>query len=369
MRDVGIITTASLPWLTGTSIIPLFQAVYLKRRGVDVTLYLPWLPPRHQHYCFRDHRFEAQEEQICCIRHWLPESLRSACPAIRFYPAVYAKPIESIGPTINPDRLMANHDAIVLIDPEHLFAPHPWARIKQRRKHVTGIVMTHYEFYHGTHIPLVLAKLYQHYSRFLMRRMCHQLIALAPVQPDVCALSSCRVIPLNAADPRFFETGLPASRSGCYFMGKLIPEKGLQELFENLQRAGEERIDVFGCGQEDWARRMAARYHVKPVFKGLTYQPWQDLACYRIFVNCSRSEYLCSTTAQALVMQQWVIVPKHPSNHYYATFKNCLVYQTEEEFVACYQHACTNLPHHDTHIRLLSWESVVEKLASEIGLV
>jgi digalactosyldiacylglycerol synthase len=362
MHSVGIATTASVPWLTGTSIIPLFQAVYLQKHGIPTTLYVPWLPVRQQQHCYGSFRFQTEDALRDYIEEWLPDFLRSYCPRIAFYPAVYVRAIRSIGARVNLDRMMGAHDTVVLIDPAHLFAARPWAGIKKRRRHVLGIVMTNYEYYLRHYMPHRLARLLHQYNRHLLRRTCHELVAIAPVQPDVCSLPHCQVVPLNAADPRFGGRPVPEHREGAYFIGKLIPEKGLAEMFSLLQSVSADRIDLFGTGDLAWLRQAAQQAGISVDYRGLSLAPWTDLASYRIFVNCSRSEYLCSTTAQALAMQQWVILPRHPSNSFYYRFQNCLVYASPAEFARHYAHACANEPSDDPRIRELSWDVAIMRL-------
>lgn len=51
-RYINIVTTAALPWMTGTSINPLLRAAHLSASGYNVSLVLPWIPPNEQDAIF-----------------------------------------------------------------------------------------------------------------------------------------------------------------------------------------------------------------------------------------------------------------------------------------------------------------------------
>ena len=63
-----------------------------------------------------------------------------------------------------------------------------------------------------------------------------------------------------------------------------------------------------------------------------------------MFVNCSTSDVVATTSMEALAMGKWVICAHHPCNQFISAFGNCLVYHDAHEFNQHLQHALLNTP-------------------------
>ena len=85
---------------------------------------------------------------------------------------------------------------------------------------------------------------------------------------------------------------------------------------------------------------------------------------YKIFVNPSLSEVLCTTTAEALAMGKFVIIPVHPSNQFFMQFPNCLAYRNKVEFAANLLWAKSHEPEPLTleQQQLFTWEAATDRL-------
>lgn len=89
-QRISIFTTASLPWMTGTSVNPLFRAAYLAKQDEErkVTLVIPSLSLKDQEHVYPDKiTFNLPSEQEKYVHNWLEErtGFRSSFN-IRFYP-------------------------------------------------------------------------------------------------------------------------------------------------------------------------------------------------------------------------------------------------------------------------------------------
>ena len=85
---------------------------------------------------------------------------------------------------------------------------------------------------------------------------------------------------------------------------------------------------------------------------------------HKIFLNPSTSEVLCTTTAEALAMGKFAIIPRHPSNEFFVQFTNCLPYDTLEECADRVAWALSNAPTplDEEERRKFTWEAATERL-------
>ena len=84
----------------------------------------------------------------------------------------------------------------------------------------------------------------------------------------------------------------------------------------------------------------------------------------KVFLNPSITEVLCTTTAEALAMGKFVVIPKHVSNEFFFQFTNCLPYESISECVEKLQWALDNDPspltEEEAHI--FTWEAATDRM-------
>ncbi|KAL2953816.1 hypothetical protein AAZX31_19G187200 [Glycine max] len=380
-RHVAIVTTASLPWMTGTAVNPLFRAAYLSQSAKQkVTLLVPWLCKSDQELVYPSNvTFTSPEEQEAYIRSWLEERIGfKADFKISFYPGKFSKARRSIIPAGDTSQFIPSRDADIAIleEPEHLNWYHHGKRWTDKFNHVVGIVHTNYlEYIKREKNGALQAFFVKHINNWVTRAYCHKVLRLSAATQDLPKSVICNV---HGVNPKFLkigekiaaerELGQKAFTKGAYFLGKMVWAKGYKELIDLLAKHKADldgfKLDVFGNGEDANEVQSAARR----LDLNLNFQKGRDhaddsLHRYKVFINPSISDVLCTATAEALAMGKFVVCADHPSNEFFRSFPNCLTYRTSEDFVTKVKEALENEPYPLTPEQRyqLSWEAATQR--------
>lgn len=350
-RHFTIITTAALPWLTGTAVNPLLRALSLAKSGRPVVLVLPWLSEADQRVVFpKGKTFDDKQAQEETIRAWCRDRAKTD-PAplplqFRWYQAKYVANVRSIFPTGDCSNELGEgdpRDVLILEEPEHLCWYHHGQRWPGLFRHVIGIVHTNYQDYlvqhHGvkTGDPVWDAQAalvpdeIKEASVFAASTMvcsayCDVNIKLSdtimPLPNEVtCNVHGVRQEFLFLGDRCSMESG-PAL---AYYLGKALFEKGWGEMLELLRASGNRceglHIDGFGSGP-DYEEIIERSASLGEGFATMTMHPGLDHASepihkYAVLINASTSDVLCTVTVEALAMGKRCVLAQHPSNRFF----------------------------------------------------
>ncbi len=393
-QRIWIVTTASLPWLTGTAINPLLRAAELtnNREKGAVTLVVPYVEPKGQRELFQkseDSHYgltEAEQEQT--IREWLKEGGKinaSNRLQILFYPAYFHSKFDGIYPLNNISKLLVQHgaskkDICILEEPERLSLnpSHAWT---EQFNYVLAVVHTNTALY-GANVFGTLLKAPMHAClTFLFMIVCrastHRIIKLSRTLQTFASEKEI-VCNVHGVGSNFlnYSSMLP-SMQGAYFIGKCHWEKGFRYLFLLFKRSQKLKlkfsgsssslpvIHIYGSGKDRSAIERAAQKEQLP-FIFFDKVDHANLKNYRVLVNPSISEVLCTTVAEALAMGKWVVVARHPSNEYFYQFPSCLTFSSKDpkEFVASVMYALRHDPPPlpEALRSQLSWKDATERL-------
>ncbi|PKU80621.1 digalactosyldiacylglycerol synthase 2, chloroplastic [Dendrobium catenatum] len=380
-QHIAIFTTASLPWMTGTAVNPLFRAAYLAMDGSrEVTLVIPWLSLKDQEVVYPNKiTFSCPSNHEAYVRQWLEERTNIRLQfSVTFYPGRFSIEKRSILPVGDITETIPNEtaDIAVLEEPEHLTWYHHGQRWKTKFRRVIGVVHTNYlEYVKRERNGYIQAFFLRYINNWVILINCHKVIRLSGATQDLPRSIICNV---HGVNPRFLEIGMakhrqqqrgePAFIKGAYYIGKMVWSKGYKELLQLLSKYQNElsdlQVDLFGSGEDSEQVKESA----KKLNLTINIHPGRDHADplfhnYRVFINPSTTDVVCTTTAEALAMGKLVICANHPSNDFFKQFPNCYTYNSGKEFVKLTLKALSEEPSpvSDELRGKLSWEAATER--------
>jgi len=391
-RHIAVITTASLPWMTGTAVNPLLRAVYLEKRREhhEVSLVIPWVSTEDQKKIFGGTVFQEQAVQASWVRSWVKKYLGySTHIRILFYHGAYMPEFGSIFPTgdVTASIPEGERDVAILEEPEHLTWTHLGDKWCEAFNFVVGVVHTNYINYalndHQTVLPLrpVRAAILATLNDWCCRAYCHRVIKLSDAVPSFPNSITCNIhgvrsnfIEIGVTKIRSSIFGYPRFSKGLYFIGKALWSKGYRQLFHNLKeyrrmKGANLEVDVYGSGPDEMLiKDEVQKEGLAWTFCGPVDHASPAIHDYKVMINPSLSDVVCTTTAEALAMGKFVVCADHPSNEFFKTFRNCFVYSTMKEFVLCLNHALAAdpAPLTDNDRYRLSWEAATERLYDSV---
>ncbi|GJN28245.1 hypothetical protein PR202_gb16349 [Eleusine coracana subsp. coracana] len=320
-----------------------------------------------------------REEQETYMRNWLEERVGFKTDfKISFYPGKFQKERRSIIPAGDTSQFIPSKEADIAIleEPEHLNWYHHGKRWTDKFNHVVGVVHTNYlEYIKREKNGAIQAFFVKHINNMVARAYCNKVLRLSGATQDLPKSMICNV---HGVNPKFLEVGerIAAQREsgqqsfskGAYFLGKMVWAKGYRELIDLFAKHKSDlegfKLDIYGNGEDSNEVQSAA----KKLNLNLNFHKGRDhaddsLHGYKVFINPSISDVLCTATAEALAMGKFVVCADHPSNDFFRSFPNCLTYKTSEDFVAKVKEAMTRDPQPLTPEQRynLSWEAATQR--------
>jgi hypothetical protein len=292
-RSLWIITTASVPWLTGTAVNPLYRAISLASTvhpSSTVTLVVPWLVREEDRLKLYGSTtsFTSWQEQERWIRtEFTTSSSMTATTTtthadnlyIEFYDSIYLEAIGSILPLVDiptwiistfcdtPTSSLPNlnsrrrrtADVAILEEPEHLnFVRYTHVHWTDVFRFVIGIIHTNYPAYASLSapsflylIPWLSEQAMIQFCNWLVQRNCHFILRLSGALPPIItnnqtnnddqAFSRDVICNVHGVQQDFISTTITsasssqtslASTTPIYYIGKLLWVKGFHYLLD-----------------------------------------------------------------------------------------------------------------------------------------
>jgi hypothetical protein len=334
--------------MCGPSFTPIHRAKYLSKK-YDVIIKFPYIINKQEQIALFGKFYNKTEYLDYICNFFNINSIK-----IEFYDAFYIKQINSI---LSYDDIFNNIDnnngIIIFEEPEHIFSS-PFAitsycnniLILNRYKKI-GIIHTNYlniiKTTNNKNIFLNKIDFIYKIITCINYKSFDKIIAISTsLYPDNNINNNIIIDKIHGCDDKFFNIKTNNKLSGFYFCGQLISDfKNLNILFKYIKKCGI-IINIHGTGKDE--NELKKSYSNNAVFHGKSFDIANDCKNYKCYISTSINEGLCTATIEAIVMNKFVLIPKHKCNEFFYKYKNVITFINFKEFSNAIEFVKNNQP-------------------------
>ena len=381
LPNVHIITTSSIPHMAGPSFTSSNRATLFAERGHQTTIWYPYFESKtDQHSVYRSTNIYFHGEND--LRKYIKEhQYHHEKVQIRFYSAsLWAQ--HHMLPSKNLIRDIPEstrkHCWLILEEPEHLLTNQILYLYEYKQfQRTIGIIHTNYAGLFASIVPSIIKNAVSAAVRwFIGKLMSYAGIQVLAISPSLSQIPKSKVLPIHGVREDYYNC-LHNQKTmyydtQFYYCGQIYNGfKNLYRMVDLVNYAKISKIDMYGTGPEEEEMALKA-YDKNNVTNlcGTISDTYFRLLPYKAYISTSLLEGLCTATAEAIVMNKFVIIARHISNELFYHFNNVLTYDIDkpDEFVNCIKAAQMNQPRPDAldKLKQFRWSICNQVLYKEL---
>jgi hypothetical protein len=327
--------------MCGPSFTPIHRAKYLSKK-YNVIIKFPYLINKEEQIVLFD-KFYTKTEYRDYIFNFF--NIENTSIKIDFYDAFYIKSIHIILAYNNIfDNLYNTNGIIIFEEPAHIFwspfAIHSYINniiiLNKYRK--IGILHTNYSNmiknynvpFINKYIDEIIKNTIINFNNLIYSNIDKIIPISQSLYPDNLINNNIIIDKIHCCDDKFFKLKQIKNLSGFYYCGQLIIDfKNLDILCKYIKKC-DIIINIHGTGNDE--KELKKSFGNNGIFHGKSYDIINDCKKYKCYISTSINEGLCTATMEAIVMNKFVIIPKHKSNKMFYKYKNVMTFTNFKEF-------------------------------------
>jgi hypothetical protein len=355
---IALINSVSLPIKTGPSFTAIERARYLASQGHFVTLYFPYLYSEKIQEKVWGRTFSPRRFLMFLKKQYGVIKCKNI--NIKLFDSRYSSIYRWFTIKTNhlSDIYRANFEHVIFEDPTcHLFLQVFNFTIVKRSAIKTTFIH-HTDFFRI--VPAFWTWMaYQGVTRILttfdLPNVHHILLSKAFIPAKAREHLSYSVLPVHAVRESFYDTNELPMGNGVYFMGKLDDRhKQFTMILDWTKEICD--LNVYGEGKDE---KLLDNYE-RCIYHGSVDDVKAALLNHSIYISATPLEGICTTTAEALVMNKYALILEAECNEVFRGMSNVVFFKNESDFKDKLIILLKKKPQYEVGRERFSWKSANE---------